>query len=69
MLVLRSSRAASGVHRVFLTVPISRPAGNIVGSLAAALMLKYGWGWSFVVPGVFIIVTGECMQGGGLGRC
>ncbi|CAN1265363.1 Putative glycerol-3-phosphate transporter 1 [Linum perenne] len=29
--------------------------GNISGSLIAAAMLSYGWGWSFVVPG---LVTG-----------
>jgi hypothetical protein len=35
------------------------PAGNIVGSLIAAYMLRYGWGWSFVVPGAFIAACGE----------
>jgi len=28
--------------------------GNITGSLVAAAMLGYGWGWSFVVPGGLI---------------
>ncbi|VYS59639.1 unnamed protein product [Arabidopsis thaliana] len=32
--------------------------GNITGSLIAAAMLRYGWGWSFVVPGVIIVVIG-----------
>ncbi|KAH7623698.1 putative glycerol-3-phosphate transporter 4 [Nannochloris sp. 'desiccata'] len=32
--------------------------GNIIGSLLAASMLKYGWGWSFVVPGVLMIAVG-----------
>lgn len=32
--------------------------GNIAGSLLAAYMLKYGWGWSFVVPGATICVVG-----------
>ena len=54
------------------------PAGNIVGSLIAAYMLKYGWGWSFVLPGAFIAGCGEagggavlvllrCLAGGGGG--
>jgi hypothetical protein len=34
------------------------PAGNIIGSLIAASMLKHGWGWSFVVPGAFIALCG-----------
>lgn len=34
------------------------PAGNIVGSVAAAMMLQYGWGWSFLLPGAFIIIMG-----------
>lgn len=33
-------------------------AGNIIGSLIAASMLKHGWGWSFVVPGAFIALCG-----------
>jgi len=32
--------------------------GNILGSLMAASMLQYGWGYSFVVPGMLIIVVG-----------
>ncbi|CAN1754800.1 Putative glycerol-3-phosphate transporter 1 [Linum perenne] len=32
--------------------------GNISGSLIAAWMLRYGWGWSFVVPGAVIGVIG-----------
>ncbi|KAK1307344.1 putative glycerol-3-phosphate transporter 1 [Acorus calamus] len=32
--------------------------GNISGSLMAAAMLRYGWGWSFVVPGVLVVVVG-----------
>lgn len=33
--------------------------GNILGSLIAAAALKYGWGWSFIVPGALL-------AGGGL---
>lgn len=32
--------------------------GNILGSLIAATMLSYGWGFSFVVPGLIIAVIG-----------
>ncbi|KAL4557164.1 hypothetical protein LXL04_035336 [Taraxacum kok-saghyz] len=32
--------------------------GNITGSLIASYFLKYGWGWSMVVPGLMIIVVG-----------
>ena len=32
--------------------------GNISGSLIAAAMLKFGWSWSFAVPGVMIAVVG-----------
>lgn len=32
--------------------------GNISGSLMAAAMLKFGWGWSFVVPGVVMAFVG-----------
>lgn len=32
--------------------------GNISGSLIAAGLLKYGWGWSFVVPGLLIAFVG-----------
>lgn len=53
------------VHARLLTFPPSHLptccplfAGNIIGSLIAAYMLRYGWGWSFVVPGVFIAASG-----------
>uniref|UniRef100_J3LFD2 Major facilitator superfamily (MFS) profile domain-containing protein n=1 Tax=Oryza brachyantha TaxID=4533 RepID=J3LFD2_ORYBR len=32
--------------------------GNISGSLIAAAMLRYGWGWSFIVPGLLIALGG-----------
>ncbi|XP_071696499.1 putative glycerol-3-phosphate transporter 4 [Rutidosis leptorrhynchoides] len=32
--------------------------GNISGSLLAASVLDYGWGWSFILPGGFIVVAG-----------
>lgn len=32
--------------------------GNIAGSLIAAYCLRWGWGWSFVVPGAFIAACG-----------
>ncbi|KAK7341177.1 hypothetical protein VNO80_24102 [Phaseolus coccineus] len=32
--------------------------GNIVGSLIASVMLTYGWGWSFVVPGLITAIIG-----------
>lgn len=32
--------------------------GNISGSLLAASVLYYGWGWSFIVPGALIILGG-----------
>ncbi|WVZ74314.1 hypothetical protein U9M48_022513 [Paspalum notatum var. saurae] len=32
--------------------------GNISGSLIAAALLKFGWGWSFVVPGVIVALLG-----------
>ncbi|XP_061953626.1 putative glycerol-3-phosphate transporter 1 [Populus nigra] len=32
--------------------------GNISGSLIAAAMLSYGWGWSFVLPGLLIAFAG-----------
>lgn len=32
--------------------------GNITGSLVASALLKYGWGWSFVVPGLIIATVG-----------
>lgn len=32
--------------------------GNISGSLLAASVLYYGWGWSFILPGAFIFLAG-----------
>ncbi|CAH9134165.1 unnamed protein product [Cuscuta epithymum] len=32
--------------------------GNISGSLLAASVLDYGWGWSFILPGAFIFLAG-----------
>ncbi|RDX70587.1 putative glycerol-3-phosphate transporter 4, partial [Mucuna pruriens] len=32
--------------------------GNISGSLLAASVLDYGWGWSFFVPGALIVLGG-----------
>ncbi|XP_068651320.1 putative glycerol-3-phosphate transporter 1 isoform X2 [Aristolochia californica] len=32
--------------------------GNISGSLIAGAMLKHGWGWSFVVPGLLMAFVG-----------
>lgn len=32
--------------------------GNITGSLLAASVLEYGWGWSFILPGAFIFLGG-----------
>ncbi|CAO2819450.1 unnamed protein product [Amaranthus hypochondriacus] len=32
--------------------------GNITGSLLAAGVLQYGWGWSFIAPGAFIFLGG-----------
>ncbi|MBA0578267.1 putative glycerol-3-phosphate transporter 1 [Gossypium raimondii] len=32
--------------------------GNITGSLIASALLSYGWGWSFVVPGLLIAFMG-----------
>jgi len=32
--------------------------GNICGSLIAASVLDYGWGWSFVAPGALIVSGG-----------
>ncbi|KAJ7982513.1 Glycerol-3-phosphate transporter [Quillaja saponaria] len=32
--------------------------GNITGSLIASALLSYGWGWSFVVPGLMIAFVG-----------
>ncbi|KAJ1411938.1 Sugar phosphate transporter [Sesbania bispinosa] len=32
--------------------------GNIAGSLIASAMLTYGWGWSFVLPGLLTVFIG-----------
>ncbi|KAL6131850.1 hypothetical protein ACLB2K_070223 [Fragaria x ananassa] len=32
--------------------------GNITGSLVGSALLQYGWGWSFVVPGLMIATIG-----------
>ncbi|XP_058104065.1 putative glycerol-3-phosphate transporter 4 [Magnolia sinica] len=32
--------------------------GNITGSLLAASVLQYGWGWSFILPGALIFFGG-----------
>ncbi|GMH22803.1 hypothetical protein Nepgr_024646 [Nepenthes gracilis] len=32
--------------------------GNILGSLLAASVLEYGWGWSFILPAAFIFMGG-----------
>lgn len=32
--------------------------GNITGSLVASALLKYGWGWSMVIPGLMIAFVG-----------
>ncbi|XP_052200604.1 putative glycerol-3-phosphate transporter 5 [Diospyros lotus] len=32
--------------------------GNIIGSVVASSVLGFGWGWSFVFPGIFIILVG-----------
>ncbi|TXG60830.1 hypothetical protein EZV62_012193 [Acer yangbiense] len=32
--------------------------GNIVGSVVAAAVLEFGWGWSFVLPGLLLIFVG-----------
>ncbi|XP_073130402.1 putative glycerol-3-phosphate transporter 4 [Henckelia pumila] len=32
--------------------------GNIAGSLLAAGVLEYGWGWAFILPGAFIFMSG-----------
>ncbi|KAK6248292.1 hypothetical protein QUC31_019857 [Theobroma cacao] len=32
--------------------------GNIIGSVVASGVLEFGWGWSFLVPGVLVIVVG-----------
>ncbi|KAI5078057.1 hypothetical protein GOP47_0007881 [Adiantum capillus-veneris] len=35
--------------------------GNIWGTLMASSVLKYGWGWSFIVPGCALIAGGIVM--------
>lgn len=35
--------------------------GNISGSLIASYFLKYGWGWSMVVPGLMITLVGSLL--------
>ncbi|XP_039120798.1 putative glycerol-3-phosphate transporter 5 [Dioscorea cayenensis subsp. rotundata] len=37
--------------------------GNILGSVLASSVLEFGWGWSFVIPGVLIIVVGFFVLG------
>ena len=32
--------------------------GNIMGAMVAGLVLKHGWGWSFLVPGFIMVVVG-----------
>lgn len=32
--------------------------GNILGSVLASAVLEFGWGWSFVLPGILIILVG-----------
>lgn len=32
--------------------------GNVIGSVIASGVLEFGWGWSFLVPGVLVIVVG-----------
>ncbi|XWS73019.1 hypothetical protein CRYUN_Cryun02cG0090000 [Craigia yunnanensis] len=32
--------------------------GNIIGSVVASGVLEFGWGWSFLVPGVLVIIVG-----------
>lgn len=32
--------------------------GNIIGSIVASSVLAFGWGWSFVSPGLLIILIG-----------
>ncbi|XP_020414739.1 putative glycerol-3-phosphate transporter 5 [Prunus persica] len=32
--------------------------GNIIDSVVASGVLEFGWGWSFVVPGVLVILVG-----------
>ncbi|CAM8983819.1 unnamed protein product [Rhodiola kirilowii] len=32
--------------------------GNILGSVVASSVLEFGWGWSFVVPGMLVMLVG-----------
>lgn len=32
--------------------------GNIVGSVIASSVLEFGWGWSFILPAILIVVLG-----------
>ncbi|KAF5742043.1 glycerol-3-phosphate transporter family protein [Tripterygium wilfordii] len=32
--------------------------GNIIGSVVASSVLEFGWGWSFVMPGLLVIMVG-----------
>ncbi|KAK4772140.1 hypothetical protein SAY86_013915 [Trapa natans] len=32
--------------------------GNVMGSVIASAVLEYGWGWSFMIPGVLLIFMG-----------
>jgi hypothetical protein len=54
---------APAMHRMGAHNRCCLCAGNIVGSVAAAMALQYGWGWSFMLPGIFIIVIGERVAG------
>ncbi|KAJ0984804.1 hypothetical protein J5N97_003160 [Dioscorea zingiberensis] len=37
--------------------------GNILGSVMASSVLEFGWGWSFMLPGLFIVVVGVFVWG------
>ncbi|KAM7264365.1 hypothetical protein ACFE04_002048 [Oxalis oulophora] len=37
--------------------------GNIIGSVIASSVLEFGWGWSFLVPGVLVILVGVLVFG------
>jgi len=37
--------------------------GNILGSLIAASVLQYGWGWSFIIPGIILATGGLLVWG------
>ncbi|KAJ7957468.1 Glycerol-3-phosphate transporter [Quillaja saponaria] len=32
--------------------------GNIIGSVVASGVLEFGWGWSFMLPGILVILVG-----------